>query len=381
MGLFGSFFRDKSRDEEFCRFCESESAGNIKAALSSWGFANAQDSEGKSALIHAVENNREKGVIDVLIDGGADKGVCFHGLTPLMTAVKSENIEAIKSLVERKASLQAKDWEGHTALYYALSDRFNPEIFDILRKGGVKGERNNKGQTLLMEFAGMEADNVNIIDFLIKAGADVNASNSESTVLMSAIDSGKPEKIIAVLEAGVDVNKKLPDDTTALFYVSGLKTENAANIVKLLLAHGADVNAFKKGEYALDHAIKAGNTEIAGLLRAAGGIRNFAQLCISGTFDEVLTELKTGRVNVNATWPDGTTPLMFALENDDVDVFKLLIEAGANINACKKFMFKGMCTVLDIAKMTQVMPFGKMSQRVGILRSYGARSLHPEIWK
>ena len=232
----------------------------------------------------------------------------------------------------------------------------------------------------MMEFAGMEADNVNIIDFLIKAGADVNASNSESTVLMSAIDSGKPEKIIAVLEAGVDVNKKLPDDTTALFYVSGLKTPEAADIVKLLLAHGADVDSPKGVDFALDHAIKAGNTEIAQILRAAGGIRNFAWLCSNGTFYEVLNELKVRRVDVNATWGD-VTPLMFALENDDVDVLRLLIEAGANINACRKIPFKGMCTVLDLAKIKQISPFGKAAQRVKILRSFGAKSLHPELWK
>ena len=94
-----------------------------------------------------------------------------------------------------------------------------------------------------------------------------------------------------------------------------------------------------------------------------------------------MTEINTGRINVNAVWPDGTTLLMFALENDDVDVFKLLIDAGANINAAKKIMFKGMCTVLDMAKMSQIMPFGKAAQRVRILQSLGAAYYHPELWQ
>ncbi len=312
MSLFGGLFRDKSRDDEFCRFCESESHERIQEALNSWGSVDAKSKDGREVLVCACEHNRDPEVITLLINNGA-RGYS----AALISAVKTDNLEAAKVLVKNMnaSAINEKDSSGRTALHYAAQDILRREMFELL----------------------------------------INAA------------------------AGADLNKAVSDDTTALFFASGLKTPGAVDIVKLLLARGADVDAFKKGEFALDHALNSGNNEIADLLRAAGGIRNFYKLCMDGTAQEVLTELKTGRINLNVVYSDGRTPLMISLHNKDIDVFKLLIEAG--INACAKFFPKGMCSVLDMAKIMQVSPFGAMKQRVNILRSLGARSLHPEIWK
>lgn len=379
MSLFGGLFRDKSRDDEFCRFCESESLERIQEALNSWGSVDAKSKDGREVLVCACEHNRDPEVITLLINNGA-RGYS----AALISAVKTDNLEAAKVLVRNMnaSAINEKDSSGRTALHYAVQDILRREMFELLINAGADIDtKDNEYKTLLMKFAGSEQDNSHMIKYLAEKGAKLNEECSHQTPLMMAIEAGNMQNINALIDAGADLNKAVSDDTTALFFASGLKTPGAVDIVKLLLARGADVDAFKKGEFALDHALNSGNNEIADLLRAAGGIRNFYKLCMDGTAQEVLTELKTGRINVNVVYSDGRTPLMISLHNKDIDVFKLLIEAGANINACAKFFPKGMCSVLDMAKIMQVSPFGAMKQRVNILRSLGARSLHPEIWK
>ena len=145
MGLFGNLFRDKSRDDEFCRLCENGSADDVKTALESWGFINARSKDGK---------------------------------TPLICAVKGNNVEAVKILTEKMkpADINESDSDGKTALYYATVEKFNPEILDILLKAGAEiDKKNNKGRTLLMEAAGMNQLNTELIYALVSAGADIIA--------------------------------------------------------------------------------------------------------------------------------------------------------------------------------------------------------------
>ncbi|MBR0257558.1 MAG: ankyrin repeat domain-containing protein [Synergistaceae bacterium] len=59
----------------------------------------------------------------------------------------------------------------------------------------------------------------------------------------------------------------------------------------------------------------------------------FAELCIKGDTQAVITAIKDG-ANVNAaTGNDSMTPLMYAAKNGHVDTVKVLISAGADIHA------------------------------------------------
>ena len=43
------------------------------------------------------------------------------------------------------------------------------------------------------------------------------------------------------------------------------------------------------------------------------------------------------RVDVNATQPDGTTPLHWAVDRDRPDIVQMLIRAGANVKAANRY--------------------------------------------
>jgi ankyrin repeat protein len=81
------------------------------------------------------------------------------------------------------------------------------------------------------------------------------------------------------------------------------------NIVKALIAHGANVNAVTKEATAtaLMWSLAAGHNDAA----------------------RVLVE---GGANVRVSTTKGITPLMFAARNDDIEMAKVLIAAGADVN-------------------------------------------------
>jgi ankyrin repeat protein len=125
----------------------------------------------------------------------------------------------------------------------------------------------------------------------LEEGADVNLSLKDgSTALTCAASQGHPEIMRALLEKGADVNAKSRGNTTALMYAA---SDGYTDIVELLLERGADVNAKytggsidltgasrlytgvppvkrEAGSTALIYAARHGHTEIVRLLLANG---------------------------------------------------------------------------------------------------------------
>jgi ankyrin repeat protein len=124
------------------------------------------------------------------------------------------------------------------------------------------------------------------------------------------------ESVRSLLEAGADVNAVDRDGNSLLHIVAAAGTSvrsknvtGSANIFKLLLEKGADVNKLNgKGETPLFAAARTNKTEYARLLIEAGAEVD----AISHT---------THR-----------TPLLNAIMSNYIDMVKLLIEKGADVN-------------------------------------------------
>ena len=138
---------------------------------------------------------------------------------------------------------------------------------------------------------------------LIDHGADVNARNAfGSTALMwSATDL---EKIRLLVEHGTDVNVASKAGRTALLVAA--RSNSSAEIVRYLIAHGANVEATDSTHgNALFAATLGNDTESIRILIAAG-------------------------VDVNAPGDAGLTPLMNAAAN--AEAVKMLLAKGAKVN-------------------------------------------------
>jgi ankyrin repeat protein len=221
----------------------------------------------------------------------------------LADAAMKGNREAVRALLQRNADVNAPQADGTTALHWAarLDDLDTADM--LIRAGANASAANREGATPLL-LAALNGS-ASMIDKLVKAGANPNAPLTQhgDTALMMAARTGKPDAVNVLLEHGAQVaGKETWGGTTALMWAVA---ESHPAIVKALIAHGADVNARSNFVPAANGRGFEGRTPVAP--QSGQGVEEFA----SG-------------------W---LTPLMFAAREGDVESARLLMAAGADVNA------------------------------------------------
>jgi len=223
---------------------------------------------------------------------------------------------ALRSLLQKRADVNAPQADGATALHWAVW-RDDLEMTSLLLRAGAKANAVNAQGATPLSLACV-AGNAAIIAELLKAGADPNAPLSKygDTALMLASRTGKPEVVKLLLDHGAQVNaKETWGGTTALMWAAA---ERHADVTAVLIAHGADVNSRSK-------------IVPAPLARGDGNMLGYAPRDLSP--DEKPESLIKGK-ELNVVLPSGgLTPLMFAAREGDQVSAQILLKAGANINA------------------------------------------------
>jgi ankyrin repeat protein len=128
-----------------------------------------------------------------------------------------------------------------------------------------------------------------------------------------------------LIDAGANVNTiEKEHHQTPLMYAAAAK-KNAGEMVKLLLAKGADTKP-RSISYDWPSHISA---EVRVQYHPFGGLTALLYASRDGCYECVEAMIAKG-VDVNvATTEEGVTPLMIALDNDNNDIAKLLLDHGA----------------------------------------------------
>jgi ankyrin repeat protein len=217
-------------------------------------------------------------------------------------AAMKGNREAVRSLLDRKADVNAPQVDGTTALHWAV-EADDLEMADLLIKHGANvSAANHDGATplLLASVNGKAA----MIEKLLQGGADPNVplSSYGDTALMLAARSGNTDALKVLLDHGAQVNKQETwGGTTALMWAV---SERHPAAVKMLLERGADVNARSK------------------FVPSTTG-RGFEGTTPVGARPGQPEEFSSGLL----------TPLLFAAREGDLESARFLVGAGADVNA------------------------------------------------
>lgn len=228
-------------------------------------------------------------------------------------AVMHGDSAALRTLLTKKADVNAPQADGATALHWAVY-RNDLATVDLLLKAGARVKvANSFGATPLSLAA--ENGNPAITERLLNAGGDPNERMVNSdTALMMASRTGNVETMKVLLDRGADVNaKETTRGTTALMWAAAQKHPAA---VQLLVDYGADVSAASAPAWQ-DRPVRYGKDSDPRPSRK----RNT---------DNVVSQV--GPRNMQDRRGGGLTPLVYAVRGNDLESVRLLLAAGADVN-------------------------------------------------
>src|SRR5262249_18845737 len=244
-----------------------------------------------------------------------------EGSTPFMYAVLYAGAATLEQLLKKGADPNARNDANATALMWASTDLEKTRL--LLAHGAEVNARSDNGRTPLMLAAGRPGG-APIVKLLLDHGANPNPTKNpagEPSPLTQAAVAGDAESMQSLLNHGANVK-----EAGAMALIIAV-TVNCSKCVDLIVAKNLDQAAYT---IALLQTVSIGDLRATRLMLDHGA-------------------------DVNAVDPTGRTALMYAAISDllPLDVVKLLIERGANVNAKSQHaqsVDTGL-TALDLAKM------------------------------
>jgi uncharacterized protein len=337
--------------------------------------------------------NGNAAMIRLLLDAGADPNTGTpSGETALMTAARTGNVEAVTLLLDRGANVNAKETEhAQTALMWAVIENHRDVVELLLARGADINARTNvsmpKGEYVPARAGGaagtgivrqralptpnggmtpllfaVRDGNAAMTRLLLDRGADIGLSSGNRTSpLLIALLNGQVALATELLEKGADPNAADDYHRAALFAAIDLRNFNhekytdlptdgrdPLDLIKALLKKGADPN------------MRTDTVPVHGLMQFDASWVNFdgqtpfVRAALSGDIEVMRLMLEAGADPKIAT-THGTTSLMAAAginwipaqtyshgEADYVEAVKLCLERGVDVNASNSLGFTAM---------------------------------------
>ncbi|MFN2444395.1 MAG: ankyrin repeat domain-containing protein [Vicinamibacterales bacterium] len=264
----------------------------------------------------------------------------------LADAAMNGDLITVRTLLERKADVNAPQGDGSTALHWAAYSGHAEMVQMLLASGAdVKAKTRLAGLTPLMMAA--RNGHADVIKLLLDAKDDVAATNANGTTpLMLAAASGKADAVKLLLDRGADVNAKdATNGQTALMFAAA---QGRLDAIRVLTGRKADPNAITKVSpiISMTERYKAqsqgkGNRGITSEggrsdIKSMGGMTALMFAAREGYLDAV-RELVAAGADVNrVSESDSMSVLTLAIVNGRFDIAKFLLDSGADATLMSK---------------------------------------------
>jgi ankyrin len=269
-------------------------------------------------------------------------------------AVMQGKKDVVRSLLQRKADVNAPQVDGTTALHWAARAD-DLETADLLLRAGARVSAANREGATAMQLAALNGSAA-MIERLLKAGADPNTSLSSfgDTALMMASRTGKPNAVKVLLDSGARVDaRETWGDTTPLMWAVA---EGNHAVVRMLIDRGADVNARSKFVPSATGRGFEGATPVAARPNqsveenASGLLTPLMFAAREGDLESARMLVAAG-AEINARGGDGKDALGLAIFNGGYDVASFLIDNSANVNQADAQRFTPLFWAVDRRNM------------------------------
>ena len=182
----------------------------------------------------------------------------------------------IQRLLDEGTSADFRDSRGRTPLFLAAMMGEADVVNMLLARDDVDiNAQTEPPYSLTPLYVAAEGSHLEILRTLLQSGADVNLRSWRGTALNSAVRRSDTTSTELLLEAGADPDTRDENDNPVVFEAAKvLKIDDlrpAAQIVKLLHKHGANLKARDNSQSTLLHvAAEACNLEAVEMLLAEG---------------------------------------------------------------------------------------------------------------
>ena len=158
--------------------------------------------EFRNRLLHTATRMKCSQVVDVLLIAGAEVEACLDGKTPLMVSAEIGDCETARVLLDRGASMRAKDNDKQTALHLAARNGYSNVVGLLIDRGAEKEATDNKGRTAL-HLAAVSGQEGNA-RLLLDQGAGIEARDAEwQTALHLAAANGRDSFVALLMNRGI----------------------------------------------------------------------------------------------------------------------------------------------------------------------------------
>jgi cytohesin len=193
---------------------------------------------------------------------------------------------------------------------------------------------NIKGTSSLPLFRCARLNRLELAEFLLRHGADVNAEQSSTTAFKVAASCGYQQMMLLLLRYGANVNAQL-ESTSAL---EAAVSRGADGMVELLLSHGANVYMESERSRLLDNAVSGGHTGAIMLIsrysvdpwKEAGHKTRFKIIALRNDVEEIQSYMPHHIRNPEIDDFGGL--LQYAACHGRKEVVEMLLDRGADVN-------------------------------------------------
>jgi ankyrin repeat protein len=220
------------------------------------------------------------------------------------------------------ADVNAPQADGSTPLLWAVYQADHELVKELLDRKARSDTANSFGALPLTQ--AVDLSDAGMVELLLQGGADPNRANQDNqTPLMLAARGGSLPIVQALVKAGARVNEreKLRGQTALMWAIAA----GSGEVVDLLIANKAEVD------------IRAASTDWGNQItsepraqyRNTGGLTPLLFAARFGCAPCAKSLLAAG-ADINRPTPEGVTPLMNAIDNNQYEVANLLLDAGAD---------------------------------------------------
>ena len=312
------------------------------------------DEFGNIPLLLAIEQGHI-GVAELLIQHEANFEVADeHGFTPLIMSAELNHPELLQILLDAGADIEAEDKAERTALDWAIIMQ-SAEAEEILRENDAPSsaeksfiaaiQTNNIDAVKALLENGADVNepayttktplhyashsrNKDILNLMLSEGADLEAKTEQGfTPLSYAVGLNHPDNCRALLEAGAEVDSVDNWKRTNLNVAAG---QGLADVAAILLEFNANPNVLDQWNWSpLDVAEAYGFFDVAEIIIEAGGINgpkiSIHEAAVVGDNDMVALHLFFG-TDINLLSNTAETPMDSAANAGKVGTVTFLQE-------------------------------------------------------